>query len=61
MFPESPKDFWESQADADFDDERFDEVPGIMARLLRDGLTYEEWLDVMTPIWQEQLKNMGIK
>jgi len=59
MFPESLKDFWESQGDADFDDELFDEVSGLLVRLIKGGLTYEEWLDLMTPVWREQLESFS--
>lgn len=59
MFPESLKDYWESKLDEDFDDEQFDELSGLALHLISQGLTYEEWLDVMTPIWQDQLNSFS--
>lgn len=47
--------------DADFDGEEWDDRPELLAAFLKSGLSFQEWLDIMSPIWTAQIRQMREK
>lgn len=44
--------------DEDFDGDFWDTHPEVITFLISQGMTITEWMDLMTPVWQAQVKLM---
>lgn len=53
-----PPDPYFNYDESDFDGDAWDDHTDMVMFILSQGASIDEWMDMMTPYWQEQIRQM---